>query len=255
LFYLAEKKIIRIDKNFRHYSGLITSIFSIFYNDNLCEFQEWCSAFHSKLSEFFNFLMIEKILCVEANNYAGVNYGEYRQKRYLIPRELINFLQQYRDRLMSTDFKKVLLDFKNLVRKCFYFVNYFNRYKEENYSKTLEYYSVDVDSLIKAQFKELKNRNVISYAETYINNKNLFQLPFKILSKNDYDSFSNILEQNIIQKLNLIIENLIKGDLFESTSMLELLSDIFPYIDTEPHKIEKQEKFIKKMFIFLNKSF
>ena len=246
LFYLIEKKLIGIDKNFRHYSGVTTSIFSIFFNDELFESQEWCSAFHSKLSELFNFLMIEKHLCVEANNYAGVNKGEYRQARYLIPKEFIKFLQQYLKKLNINKFKRLLSDYKNIVRNCFYFINYFSRFKEDDYSKALEYYSVEVNNLIKGQIKELKNKNIISYTETYIKDKDLFQLPFKIMFKNDFNSFTNSLEQNIILKLNLIIENLIKGNFFERTQMLDLLTDVFPSIDIETNEIEKLEKNVKE---------
>lgn len=243
LFYINEKKTIKIDKKFRHYSGPITSIFSIFSGNKLNDFQDWCSAFHSRLVNLFNFLQFEKLICVEANNYAGVNNGDYRQPRYLIPEEFHNFLRQNSEKLNQNKFKRFLLDYKNIVRMCFYYFNYFRKYNEEDYSKTLEYYSRDVNDLIKGQITELKNKNIISCSESFVKDDDLLQLPFKVVSKNDFDTFTTSLKQNIILKLNLIIENVINGNFYEKKTLLEFFNDIFLRSEndtTKPERIEEK---------------
>lgn len=202
LFYIYEKKIIEIDNNFRYYTGSKVGIFNIFFRGKLNNIPEWSAPFYQKVQELFFLLKDKYNIAVKVTNYVSTGYGKRRQPKLVIPYEFINWIE---DKIKNRN----IFHCRNLLKiielsagRAYFFINFLRNYDIVDYNKALEYYSKDIEDLIKKQIYSLKNNNIINLKESFIKSENLLFPPFEIVSQDPYLRVCRLREQDLISKLN-----------------------------------------------------
>lgn len=201
-------KISQVEAKFRYYPGpeIESSFTVISYDEKFNPLHEWSKVFYSKLYEFFSY-MKEQHLCYKATNYAGTRGGESRQPFYLIPIEFMQILSSSKVDLHYGDYKIKMNHFEYETINLIAMHDFFKAYDEENYQ--FASYSRKVLDLIYSKIDELKNKEAISINQSYFKNNDLFSPPFKIIDANRYDNILKNLFNEIIEKANQQIFNLL----------------------------------------------
>ncbi len=211
LFYIYEKKIIEIDNSFRYYAGPKVGIYDIFFRGELNNIAEWSAPFYQKIQELFLLLKDEYNIAVKVTNYVSTGYGQKRQLKLLIPYEFINWLEDKIKNLNILHCRNLLKIIKLSAGRAYFFINFLRNYDIVDYNKALEYYSKDIEDLIKNQIYSLENNEIINLKESFIRNKNLLLPPFEIISQDAYLRTCGLQEQELITSLNDKISKLLSN--------------------------------------------
>lgn len=208
---------------------------------------EWSKVFYSKLFELFSYLR-DKHLCYKATNYAGTRGGERRQPFYLISNEFIQFLRSSKQELHYSDFKRKINDFEYEVSNLILMYDFFKVYNEENYH--FKSYNKKILDLINSQIEALKVKEAISLNRKYINNKDLYSPPFKIIDEIRYENIIKDIFSEIIDNANEVVISLLRLKITEEpVSPTKKTKEILVFIsyatrDAEIFKIRDIAEFL-----------
>lgn len=211
LFYIYEKKQIEIDVSFRYYAGPKVGVYNMFYNGRLNNILEWSLPSYQKIQELFFLLKDKYKLAVTVTNYAGTDGGQKRQPQLLISYEFITWLEGNIKDLNINHCRNLIKNIELSAGKGYFFINFFKSYDIANYNKALEYYTKDVEDLIKNQIHDLEKNEIITLKESFVRNENLLFPPFEIISQDAYLKFWELQEQEVISNINRELNKLISS--------------------------------------------